>query len=385
MATRRTGFVWDERCMWHDTGRAFGPSWPYGWHQPADVLESPESKRRLRNLLDASGMLERLVPLRPRPATEAELLRFHVPEYVARIRAESAAAGGDGGDGMSPFGRGSYDIALLAAGGAIVAVDAVLDGDVDNAYALVRPPGHHAERDAGKGFCLFGNTALAAMHAREARGVERVAIVDWDVHHGNGTQQAFWEDPTVLAISIHQDRKFPAGSGSLDESGVGAGAGTTLNVPLPAGCGDGAYAAVFERVVVPALGRFAPDLILVACGLDANAFDPLARMSCTSNAYRAMTRAVMDVADVCCDGRLAVIHEGGYSVEYVPYCGLAVIETLHGARSDATDPFEEFLSALPDHALAAWQDDAIRAAEPLVERVPVAASAVRPRTLPRRG
>jgi len=242
----------------------------------------------------------------------------------------------------------------------------------------VRPPGHHAERDAGKGFCLFGNTALAALHAREARGVERVAIVDWDVHHGNGTQQAFWEDPSVLAISIHQDRKFPAGSGGREENGAGAGAGTTINVPLPAGCGDGAYAAVFERIVVPALERFRPDLILVACGLDANVLDPLARMSCTSNAYRAMTQSVLDVADACCDGRLAVIHEGGYSPEYVPYCGLAVVETLFGERSEAEDSFQEFLSALPDHALTPWQDDAIRAAEPLVEQL-------RPRTLPRRG
>ncbi len=167
---KRTGFVWDERYMWHDTGRRVGPAWPVGWVEPIAMTESPESKRRLRNLLDASGLLDRLIPIRPRAATESELLRFHTPGYIAKIQTLSADNGGDGGDALTPFGPGSYEIALLSAGGAMSAVDAVLDGLVDNVYALIRPPGHHAERDRGRGYCLFANAALAAMHAQQARG-----------------------------------------------------------------------------------------------------------------------------------------------------------------------------------------------------------------------
>lgn len=367
--TKRTGFVWDERYMWHDTGRRVGPAWPTGWVEPIAVAESPESKRRLRNLLDACGLLDRLIQIRPRAATEADLLRFHTSSYIAKIRALSDGNGGDAGDGLSPFGPGSFEIARLAVGGAIAAVDAVLDGLTDNVYALVRPPGHHAERDLGRGFCLFANTALAAMHAQKARGIDRVAIVDWDVHHGNGTQQAFYDDPTVLTISIHQDGKFPSSSGGLDENGAGSGLGFNLNVPLPAGSGDGAYIETFARVVRPALDAFRPDLILVASGLDANAFDPLGRMMCTSEVYRVMTQALLDAADHWCDGRLAVIHEGGYAPEYVPFCGLAVIETLCGERSAASDPFLESLSAYPGQELTPWQTRVIDEAAVLVHRI----------------
>ena len=378
---RRTGFLWDERYMWHDTGRRVGPAWPVGWTEPIAMTESPESKRRLRNLLDASGLLDRLIPLKPRAATEAELLRFHTPDYLARIKALSAEFGGDGGDGLTPFGPGSYEIALLAAGGATAAVDAVLDGEVDNVYALVRPPGHHAERDRGRGYCLFANTALAAIHARQDRGLARVAIVDWDVHHGNGTQQAFYEDPSVLTISIHQDGKFPPESGTLAENGARAGLGYNLNVPLPAGSGDGAYAAAFEQVVAPALDAFRPELILVASGLDANALDPLGRMMCTSDGYRTLTQSLLEAADRWCGGKLAIIHEGGYAPEYVPFCGLAVIETLCGERSAATDPFLGLFSAYPGQELTAWQQAAIDQAAALIDRIAPEEASRRDRSL----
>ena len=184
---------------------------------------------------------------------------------------------------------------------------------------------------------------MAAHHLRAARGLARVAIVDWDVHHGNGTQSAFYDDPSVLTISLHQDGCFPLGSGAVDDNGEGAGAGANINIPLPRGGGRGAYVAAFERVVVPALERFSPDFIIVASGLDASAMDPLGRMQMHSDAYRELTKLMMDTADRCCEGRLVVEHEGGYSSAYVPFCGLAIVEQLSGLASGVEDPMLEFL------------------------------------------
>ena len=219
-------------------------------------------------------------------------------------------------------------------GGVIEAVDAVLGGKVDNAYALVRPPGHHAERDTGRGFCIFGNVALAAMHALEARDIPRIAVVDWDVHHGNGTQAAFYGDPRALTISIHQDRNYPFDSGFLTERGEGAGMGYNINVPLPPGSGHEAYLATIERVVAPALRAHEPGLVLVGCGFDASVADPLGRQMCFSETYREMTRIVKSLAGELSGGRLVMAHEGGYSTAYVPGCGLAVLEELSGHRTE---------------------------------------------------
>jgi acetoin utilization deacetylase AcuC-like enzyme len=343
-----TGFVWHERYMWHNTGRATGAflSDASGWLEPDwRHAENSDTKRRFRNLLDVSGLLDQLTPLAPRPATVEELCRFHTPEYVERIRALSAGGGGHGGDGSTVIGNGSYEVALLSAGGVIAAVDAVLDGVVDNAYALVRPPGHHALADSELGFCLFGNVAVAAHHARAARGLERVAIVDWDVHHGNGTQAAFYDDPSVLTISIHQDNVFPPGSGTIDETGEGAGGGFNINVPLPPGSGDGAYTATFERIVVPALERFGPQLIIVPSGLDACAMDPLARMMVSPDGYGRLARIMLDAAARLCDGRLVLAHEGGYSAELVPFCGLAIMEALSGIETEVRDTILQLASA----------------------------------------
>jgi len=356
-----TGFVWHERYAWHDIGTATAHFPSGGWLQPDVAGEHPEGKRRLRNLLDVSGLLDELVQLRARPATEAELCRFHAPEYVRRIRELAAQGGGDAGE-MTPFGRDSYDVALLAAGGCIVATEAVVRGDVRNAYALVRPPGHHAERDRGRGFCIFGNTALAALHARAALGIERVAILDWDVHHGNGTQSAFYADPSVLTISIHQERNFPQDSGTLAEAGEGPGRGFNLNVPLPPGSGAGAYAAAMEEAVLPLLRRFRPQLLIVACGYDACALDPYGRQLLHSEAFRDLARSVVGAAEELCDGRLVMIHEGGYSTAYVPFCGLAVIEELAGVRTAVEDPFLEELAGLGGQELQPHQRLAIEEA-----------------------
>src|SRR5438270_2238099 len=354
--------------MWHDTGTG-------AWVMPASLtvqplahIESAEGKRRIRNLVEVSGLMDQLVQLKPRPATEDEILRLHTKEYVERIKKLSAEAGGEAGE-ETPFGRGSYEIALLAAGGCITAVDSVLDGKVDNAYALVRPPGHHAERDQGRGFCIFGNTALAAMHARQARGLSRVAIVDWDVHHGNGTEHAFYEDPSVLTISIHQDNNFPAHSGAITDVRSGAGEGANINVPLPAGSGVGAYVATLERVVAPALRAFRPELVLVASGLDASAMDPLASMMMTSEGYRALTRIMLAAAGEVCGGRLVACHEGGYSPAYVPYCGLAIMEEMAGVRTGLEDPLLGLLGGMGGQDLQPHQEAVVRQAAGLVDRL----------------
>ena len=192
-----------------------------------------------------------------------------------------------------------------------MALEAVLCGSVQNACALIRPPGHHAVAGLGMGFCLFGNAVVAIRHGRAMYGLGRVAVVDWDVHHGNGTQAAFYDDPGTLTISLHGDRLYPAYSGSLAERGTGPGLGYNLNVPLPPGSGDGAYLEAMRRVVLPALHRFKPDLIVVACGFDASAADPLGRMMVTSDGYRQMTALVMVAAEALCGGRLMMTHEGG--------------------------------------------------------------------------
>ena len=360
-----TGFVWHELYMWHDTLR-WAAVIPAGLTvEPLGHLENADGKRRIRNLIEVSGLLDQLVQLKPRAATEEEVLRLHTREYLERIKAESAKFGGDAGD-LTPFGPGSYEIALLAVGGCITAVDAVLDGKVENVYALVRPPGHHAERDSGRGFCIFANVALAAIHARKVRGLSRVAVVDWDVHHGNGTEHAFYDDPSVLTISIHQDNNYPPHSGAITDSGSGEGEGYNINIPLPPGSGVGAYVATFERVVVPALRAFEPELIFVASGLDASAMDPLASMMMTSDGYRKLTQAVLAVAREVCDGRLVICHEGGYSPAYVPYCGLAIVEELAGVRTQLADPLLGLLESFGGQDLQPHQEAVIVQAASLV-------------------
>ena len=230
MAERRTGWVYHESYMWHDTGQdaRLRPRIA-ALDAGLGTLGEPRHEASIQQLCWKSPSFPRsLVPLKPRPANLEQVLRFHTPDYVDRVRELSAGDGGDAGEG-APFSHGGYEIALLAAGGTITAVNAVLDGDVDNAYALVRPPGHHAERDRGRGFCVFGNVAIAAMHALAERGIGRVATLDWDVHHGNGTQQAFYDRNDVLTMSIHQDQWYPRDSGRMDERGEGDGETATTS------------------------------------------------------------------------------------------------------------------------------------------------------------
>lgn len=366
-----TGLVWHERYMWHDTGNMFGPPALQQFIQPLPHPERAETKRRIKNLLDVSGLAARLTPIEPRAATEAELIRFHDPAYVQRVRAVSEAGAGQLAVrfGATPIGAGGYDIARLAAGGGIALCEAVLEGKVDNGYALVRPPGHHACASEAMGFCIFGNVALAALHLLAARGLDRIAIVDWDAHHGNGTQSAFWRDPRVLTISIHQDGCFPPGSGTIAETGEGPGRGFNLNIPLPPGSGNGAYRAAFERVVLPALHAFRPQFVLVASGLDAGAQDPLARMMVTASGYRWMARSLLDAAGELCAGRVAAIHEGGYSESYVPFLCAGIVEELLGGGMVVADPFAG-LDATPYQALQPAQADVIAQVESVLLNAP---------------
>ncbi len=359
---RKTGFLFEEIYLWHDASMGAFPL------EPGHHFENPETKRRFRDLLAVSGLLEGLHPIKTIPATEDDLARFHTREYIAQIKRLSAERGGEAGE-FTPFGPGSFEIALLAAGVVIRAVEAVVTGAVENAYALVRPPGHHAQPDRGRGYCIFGNIALAVMYARAKLGVTRVAIVDWDVHHGNGTQQAFYEDPNVLTISIHQDNLYPANSGDVGENGAGRGIGYNLNIPMPPGSGGGAYLAAFERLVVPALRRFNPELIVVASGLDAAGFDPLGRMMLHSEHYRRLTRLILEVAGDVCAGRVVLSHEGGYSAVYVPFCGLAIMEELSGIRTEIVDPFLELAQSWSYQELQSHQEAAIDRAAALLARI----------------
>jgi acetoin utilization deacetylase AcuC-like enzyme len=365
---RKTGFVCHELYMWHNTGNYAGPM-PYGNPvQPDTHAENPETKRRLRNLLEVAGLTRQLHTIDPREATEEEILRFHTPEHLARVKALSDGIGGDAGV-FTPMGRGSYEIAMLSAGGVLAALEAVLEGEVDNAYALVRPPGHHALADEGMGFCLFGNAALGGFHAFEKYGLERIAIVDWDVHHGNGTQSAFYEDPRALTISVHQDNCFPPDSGYRHENGTGAGEGYNINIPLPPGSGVAAYEEAYDRVVLPALHKFKPQLIIIPCGFDAGAYDPLGRMQMHSDGYRNLTRKMMLAADELCEGKLLLTHEGGYNTWTVPFFGLAVLEELSGIKTATDDPFLEMAAALGGQDLQPHQSAEIEQAVLLLDKL----------------
>lgn len=342
-----TGFCFDERTMWHSTGESALFLRPGGWVQPpagGGAAENPETKRRFRNLLDVSGLLRKLAAGTAQEATEAMLRRVHPAEYLREFKRLSDADGGMLGE-ESPFGHGGYEIAALSAGLAVHAMDRVLTGAWTNAYSLSRPPGHHCMPDHSMGFCLLANIPVAIEEMKARHGLGKVAVVDWDVHHGNGTQAIYWERPDVLTISIHQNACYPTHLGTTAERGGGKGEGANINVPLLPGGGHNAYLMALDRIVLPALERFRPDLIVVASGLDANGLDPLARMMAHSGTYRAMTARLMQVADTLCGGRLVMVHEGGYSEVLVPFCGQAIMETLSGLATAVADPLLDFITA----------------------------------------
>ncbi|MEI2616956.1 MAG: class II histone deacetylase [Thermomicrobiales bacterium] len=340
----KAGLVFSHRYTQHNTNpyrMRSGERLPFV--EQVDHMSNPRLIDRTMHLVDLSGLSDHVTHIEPYLASEEAILSCHTPELLNRVKEADAAGDGDAGRG-SPVRRGSYDIARLAAGGVMAAVDAVMAGDVRRAYALVRPPGHHATPDMGMGFCIFNNVSIAARHARRQHGVGRILIVDWDVHHGNGTHTIFYDDPNTLFVSLHQTEVFPVGSGLIEEVGEGEGVGRTINLPLPAGSGTATYIAALEEIVIPIARQFAPELILLSCGQDASNSDPLSRMCLTTGSYRRMTQMMMDLADECCDGRLVAAQEGGYAEIYAPYCTLAIIETLAGYRSSLEEPMEDDLS-----------------------------------------
>jgi acetoin utilization deacetylase AcuC-like enzyme len=331
------GLVFDDRFLLHDTGMVHARL-PDG--TSLDAVEHPSSARiihRIHKLLVGSGLAARFSPIAARSATVDELSAFHTRPYISKVEALSAEGSGEAGEG-APVSAGSYQAALLAAGGTIAAMDAILDGTVGGAYVLARPPGHHAIADMGMGYCLFNNVAVATLHAR-SRGLDRLMIVDWDVHHGNGTQAAFYSDPSVLFLSVHQEDWYPIGMGTLDQQGDGDAVGSTVNVPLPAGTGDRGYVEVFERIVGPAARKFKPQLLLVSAGQDASMYDPLGRMLVSMEGFRSMGAYMQGLADEICDGKLLLVQEGGYSEAYTPFCTLGALAGVTGIDVQVADPY----------------------------------------------
>lgn len=306
----KTGIIYHPGYLKHETG----------FH--------PERKERLLSIisyLEETGMMAQLKLIEPGYADLNEILYIHAQEYIEKVKRYSELEIPLDLDTI--LCKDSYNVALLAAGGAITAVDAVLD-DVDCSFALVRPPGHHAMPDSGMGFCIFNNVAIAARHAQK-KGKKRVLIVDWDVHHGNGTQEAFYEDPSVLYFSTHQYPHYP-GTGWLDEVGTGKGKGYNINVPLPAGTDDTGFIAAFEEILVPAALEFQPDIVLVSAGQDACANNGLAQMRMSTGGFAVLASIVKSIAKETCDGKIAAVLEGGYDLRLLAHSVAAVLEVFMG-------------------------------------------------------
>lgn len=298
----------------------------------------PENRERLRgtwDLLQADGILAGLRETPCTPASDQQLLRVHSRRHLSTVAL--AAQRSAHLDADTYVGSDSEQAARLAAGGLCNVVDAVLGGQVSNGFALVRPPGHHATPERGMGFCLYNNVAIAARAARIEHGLERVLIVDFDVHHGNGTQDVFYRDGSVLFFSTHQYPYYP-GAGHWNESGREAGVGSTVNVPLPFGVGDAGYAAAFDQVLLPIARRFQPELILVSAGFDAHWNDPLAGMQLSISGYTALVDRLLALADELCAGRLVFVLEGGYHLQVLAHCILNTLRQLSRASDKISDP-----------------------------------------------
>lgn len=300
----------------------------------------PENYRRLEGtwqLLQEDGILAELVRVPSSPAPLDAVLRVHTRQYVERLQLLSERGGGRI-DADTYVNADSYQAALLAAGGLLNMTDMILSGQVDNGFALIRPPGHHALEGRGMGFCLLANAAIAARWAQDHRGVERVLIVDFDVHHGNGTQDIFYHDPSVLFFSTHQFPYYP-GTGDADEMGSEIAYGTTVNVPLPPYVGDEGYLSSFQRVLEPVARGFQPELIILSAGFDAHWLDPLAGMNLSIDGYMKLVETVMALADELCQGKLVCVLEGGYHLDVLAHCVLSTLRTLTGSPKGVSDPF----------------------------------------------
>jgi acetoin utilization deacetylase AcuC-like enzyme len=295
----KTGLVYHPAYLEHDMG-----------------MGHPESPNRLRAImqqLEQSGTLAQLTRIEPRMAEDEWITRVHTAAYLASLKQHAPASGRVSLDPDTSMSPGSLTAAYLATGGALAAVDAIMTKQVDHVFCAVRPPGHHAEATRAMGFCLLNNVAIAARYAQKKHGLSRVLIVDWDVHHGNGTQHSFEDDPSVLFFSTHQFPHYP-GTGRESERGRGAGEGYTINVPMEAGEGDDEYRAIFHKVLVPAAEQFKPELVIISAGFDAHKDDPLASMGLTEAGYAELTGIVAGIAKKYAQGRILSSLEGGYNL-----------------------------------------------------------------------
>jgi len=309
----KVGLVYDPIYLTHDTG------------------QHVENARRLEAIvshLEQTGLKQQLTPIKPRPATIEELSLVHHEQYISHIQ-EVAQRGGGWLDMDTVMSPNSYNAAVYAAGGAIKATELVMNGEIASAFALVRPPGHHATPWQAMGFCLFNNVAIAAKYAVARYKLEHILIIDFDVHHGNGTQEILYDDPQVLYVSTHQYPFYP-GTGRIEETGTGAGKGTTVNIPLPSGCGDAEYEQVFEQVIVPVAKRFKPQLILVSAGYDLHWADELALMQVSVTGFARMVKIIKELADELCNGRLVFSLEGGYNLNALAASVKATLNVLLG-------------------------------------------------------
>lgn len=308
----QTGIIRDERYKDHATENGH-----------------PENPKRIEFIYETLDLYERINEFRyipPRFVEKEELLLVHSPEFINKIAstAEKECCF------LTPdtyTTAGTYQAARLSAGGLNRAIELVVSGELKNAFALVRPPGHHAERSRAMGFCFFNNIALGAKFAREMLGLQRVMIVDWDVHHGNGTQHCFEKDNSVLFFSVHRHPLFP-GTGLFTEAGIGKGEGYTINVPLTKGYGDAEFVAIFEELLHPVAMEFEPELILVSAGFDTHKLDPIGKMKMTPTGFAALTRSLMNIADIYCNGKIVLVLEGGYHLKALGESVVSVLEEL---------------------------------------------------------
>jgi acetoin utilization deacetylase AcuC-like enzyme len=305
----KTGLVADPAMLAHDTG----PGHP----------EQPARYSAVMDRLHFTGLFDLLPHIDPRLATVEQLALVHTPAYIALAEREVKQHHEQLSTGDTSISLESFDAALRAAGCVLAATDAILHGTVNNAFCVVRPPGHHASQARGMGFCLFNNVAVAARYAQKQYGLARVAIIDWDVHHGNGTQDIFYEDPSVLFFSTHQHPWYP-GTGIASETGVGDGVGTTINCPFPAGAGRREILGAFQQVLLPILKEFRPELIFISAGFDSRINDPLGQFLLTDEDFVDLTRVLLEAADQHAGGRVVSLLEGGYNLS-----GLASASAAH--------------------------------------------------------